>query len=290
MKLPDFLLFTPLNNVRNSMRASLPESFSTIKVSHRLSLAELEIMSKSGKEIDLNEVIELDDGTLAYKDSRVLLYIRDVAIYHNNNFNNSLPKFHVSNCSALKKMRFLNRIARYVVATRTDGHFLLNIIKNNIPLSRTEKLNVCKCCLDALKYKGYSLKSHNTYQVFKDFSIDEYFELYPRNLSEHDTRNLFNSHTAPLNRYDKNFREKSSAYRAEKNWTCEKCKVDLSDMKYHKFLHTHHKDGQKYNNAHGNLESLCIYCHSQEPMSSHVKSLPDYKEFISIYYTMKKVA
>lgn len=54
----------------------------------------------------------------------------------------------------------------------------------------------------------------------------------------------------------------SEAYRRSKNWTCEKCGLRLRDNR--KYLHTHHKDGNKLNNSRNNFESLCILCHAFE--------------------------
>jgi hypothetical protein len=51
-----------------------------------LTALELErLTSQDGLDISLDDLKVLEDGTLAYKDSRVLLYIRDVPIYGDRN-------------------------------------------------------------------------------------------------------------------------------------------------------------------------------------------------------------
>jgi hypothetical protein len=83
MKLTDFRHFEPLNSLKEKM--GIPrDSFGSLTVmieAGRLSELELEkLTSQDGLEISLDDLRVLDDGTLAYKNSRVLLYIRDVAV------------------------------------------------------------------------------------------------------------------------------------------------------------------------------------------------------------------
>ena len=50
--------------------------------------------------------------------------------------------------------------------------------------------------------------------------------------------------------------------RAEKQWTCEKCGINLEDRK--KDLHAHHILGRGFNSPQ-HLKVLCIACHVEEP-------------------------
>ena len=83
MKLPDFYHFEPLNSLKERMglgRADLGTLEVHIEVG-RLTAAELErLTSQDGLDISPDDLRILDDGTLAYKDSKVLLYIRDVSV------------------------------------------------------------------------------------------------------------------------------------------------------------------------------------------------------------------
>src|SRR6266481_1489875 len=122
MRLPDFTDDAGLLMLRRSMGADVPGSFSPSYRPDKLTLAELELLATDGKDVSIDDVVVLEDGTLSYKSSRVLVYIRDVAfgLHHDN------PRFHVADCATLRRMREINRFGRYGVATRDDGRVLVN--------------------------------------------------------------------------------------------------------------------------------------------------------------------
>ncbi len=84
MKLPDFIKFEPLNFLRRQMGLGENE-FTPLTITVRpseLTSSELELLSSGeGIEVSFEDLTILHDGTLAYKDSRVLLYIRDVHVH-----------------------------------------------------------------------------------------------------------------------------------------------------------------------------------------------------------------
>lgn len=290
MKLPDFTTFRPLNKIRELMKAPLPDDVSLRHDIGRLTLLDLEAMEGSGLDIEIDDIRELEDGTLAYKDSRVLLYIRDIPLYHNRSFQDSLPKFHVANCDTLKRMKANKRYDRYVVSVRKDGKFEVIFIRGN-GRNKTDtcELKICKNCLNYISYKGYAdAWQPQKVEIYNNFQITEYFEKYPRSIIV--TPPTHDNYSAPLNDYGPGFRETSRRYRAENDWSCEKCKVDLSHTTHRKYLHTHHINGLKYDNTPGNLQALCIQCHANEPMSAHIENLPDYKEFIRLYPALKRIS
>ena len=63
--------------------------------------------------------------------------------------------------------------------------------------------------------------------------------------------------------YVKNWEEISLAYRTKKQFTCERCGTQVEDGFDHYYMQTHHKNGVKTDNREGNLECLCIKCHSE---------------------------
>ncbi len=63
--------------------------------------------------------------------------------------------------------------------------------------------------------------------------------------------------------YVKDWEEISLAYRTKRNFTCERCGIQIEDAFDRQFIHTHHKNGNKTDNREANLECLCIRCHSQ---------------------------
>src|SRR5664280_545773 len=158
MKLPNFYVFDPLNRLKERMGIAR-DTFGSLDVvidAARLTEFELEkLTSQDGLDISLADLRVLDDGTLAYKNSRVLLYIRDVAIYGDRE---PEPRYHLSNCSTLIKMRERNRFnSRYVVSTRIDGTFNLNLIDGTRTKSKLTKLTVCQNCLGFLEFDGFRM-------------------------------------------------------------------------------------------------------------------------------------
>jgi hypothetical protein len=132
MKLPDFTDDQALNELRRKMGNVTLGSFTASTTTERfLTPEQVEQLAREGIEIPLNEVEVLEDGTLAYKGTRVVLYIRDVKQYRQAEL--SLPRFHVSDCDTLHEMRAKNRFGRYVVATRDTGTFQIRLMTYNYP-------------------------------------------------------------------------------------------------------------------------------------------------------------
>jgi hypothetical protein len=100
MKLPDFTDNPKLVALRRAMGAEAPGNFLPNFRPNILTKEELEQLVAGGIEVYFDEITELEDGTLGYKNSRVLVYIRDVPTY-GGDF--TLPKFHVAFCSTPRK-------------------------------------------------------------------------------------------------------------------------------------------------------------------------------------------
>ncbi|HEY1614993.1 MAG TPA: hypothetical protein VGF97_15005, partial [Rhizomicrobium sp.] len=226
-------------------------------------------------------VLVLSDGTLAYKNSRVLLYIRDHAVYSGRSID---PKFHIAHCDTLKEMKRQSRQARYVVATRTDGEFKLNIIDGSRKSETVRKLSVCQNCLALLFFDGFEMnmpKPIRSREV-SAFSIARFFEKFSRDL--HEIEPQHDSDSAPVNDYNQDFSARSNALRRAKNWTCQNrnCGVYLGNQSHRRFLHVHHINGQKSDDAPGNHKVLCIKCHAEEPSHGHMRAMPDYRAFAAL--------
>ncbi|MDE0015145.1 MAG: hypothetical protein OXU51_03085 [Candidatus Poribacteria bacterium] len=78
------------------------------------------------------------------------------------------------------------------------------------------------------------------------------------------------------------WKEYSTWYREQRNWTCEVCHISLNDDRY--YLHTHHIWGTQYNDP-KDLMALCIGCHSEQPGGYHsqLKESRDYQGFMEKY-------
>ena len=264
MTLPDFIEFEPFNRLRRLMNAPLPDEFSTGYAMKHLTQDDLDRALEGIEGVtvdDINDVEFLPDGTLTYKDRRVLLYIRDKRVFPGYEPHQYFPKFHVANCGTLEQMRQNGRFQRYVISTRTDGKFKMNFISAVNKDERECELKVCMLCLVNLKYKGYRQGSRRRdREIYEAFSLDEYFAAYPKNLIT--SLPLHTDDTAPINDYRVGFRETSTRYRSEHGWRCENenCGVDLSHPSHRKYLHTHHVNAQRYDDRRENHKALCIRC------------------------------
>jgi 5-methylcytosine-specific restriction endonuclease McrA len=60
----------------------------------------------------------------------------------------------------------------------------------------------------------------------------------------------------------------SNSLRAEMDWCCERCGINLGNR--HDLLHVHHRDRNKLNNERWNLLVVCARCHSGFPSHGHI--------------------
>lgn len=283
MKLPNFYEFEPLNSIKAKM--GIPRDvYGNLKIlvaAGRLTELELKkLTSPEGLDISDNDLTLLDDGTLAYKDSRVILYIRDSEVYGNNE--PQLPKYHLANCTTLRNMRQNNRIDRYQVSASTDGLFHINIMKSGVVKEekKEQKLHVCQNCLDLLNFDGFKKKWQRNQRIsfVESFKIKNFFEKYPKSL--HGYIPKYNSDNAPLNKYPYDFKEISQEIKAASRWRCQCCDIDLSSSIDKKWLHVHHINGLKHDNSKKNLRALCIYCHANQPYHSRHMKNSNYDNFL----------
>lgn len=287
MKLPDFLEFNIFNNLRYKMEAALID-WSPNSSWNRFNPDEWRRLNTVGLDVPLEDVESAEDNTLEYKGEKVVLYIRDQQT--NIKYKGSSGtgyRFHIADCQTLKNMRQAGRFERYVVTKRKDGKFLVNKINfgDFVTVEEECELPVCKNCLKTINYKHYNGKARGGKdKIWENFNLTEYFDRYsPKfsNIPKHTAK------TAPLSVYSKDWDEVSNSYRKSANWKCEKCKINL--MEFGRFLHVHHKDGNKANNSTSNLKALCIKCHSEEPAHDHMKNSRDYKIFLSNFRQFNKI-
>jgi len=278
MKLPNFLEFTPLNELRKRMSADLKEwhhqtvweGLDVIKLRERL--AEGIVIT------DLDEVTTADDGTLEYKGQKIILYIRDQRISMKyQGTAGSGYRFHVADCDMLQTMRNHGRYERYVVASRWDGKFKVNrfyfeqLVEEDVEC----EIPVCKKCLRRLNYKGYRNKARPVkLHIWEKFNLFDFFDKYSSRITRLPRHT---DATAPLNTYSPDWATISTRYRESVNWTCEECGLNLKDHK--SFLHVHHKNGVESDNDRQNLQALCIEHHAQKPNHDHLRNSPDYIKF-----------
>jgi hypothetical protein len=280
MKLPNFYNFEPLNRVKERMGIPREHYGKGIDIPiHRPPIAFPANLPPTVQEVPKAEVGSWPDGTIKYGDYRVLVYIRDRPDYA------SLPKFHFASCTTLEEMHKDNQIDKYVVATTTDGWFDINIIGGGKKNQTKQRLDVCKNCLHRLNYKGYShysLTPEIKQSHVNSFSISEFFGRYP--VSQIKIVPKYNSDNKPVNDYTADFENISKAYRESVHWRCEGvgCGRVLAQPQLRQYLHTHHRNGTKYDNNWSNLMALCIQCHAERPGHAQLKASVHYKAFMAL--------
>lgn len=267
MKLPNFYLYEPLNELRKKMGASLAPDVSPIE-GRRVITA---VVTRQ----DLGRPGPL--GLFTYQNERVVLYIRDIA----EGPHSWEPQFHLMTCTTIKDMFAKGKIERYVVSNETNGQFKLNVVnKSQKAEEKTLSLKVCQNCLDGLHYKGFSstLRRVEKKKHVEEFRLEEFFAKYP--VSLHKINPTFDAVTAPLNAYTDDFPEISLKIKNERNWTCDLCRTYFLTKENREALHAHHVDGNKSNNARDNIRLLCLRCHAEQPDHAHMKNLPQYKQYV----------
>lgn len=280
MKLPDFFKSPRLNELKQKMGRG-PHVFGSYAVDPTALTPEERILLETGEgiEISFDQITVLPDKTLAYKDSRVLLYIRDV---HDYGRKQEAPRYHLAHCSTLRWMNSIGRFKqRYVIASETEGTFVLNYIANGKARNERRQLPVCQNCLDGLSFDKFSLgwDPHRRRTFVAAFKPARFFTSYPRSLHAH--RPTYTASTAPLDTYPRNFSDISRRVRERANWRCEECRRDFSPEHWRRYLHAHHLNGDRRDNVPANLRSLCIVCHADQPLHHHLKSDPRYAELVS---------
>ena len=214
------------------------------------------------------------NNELYFKNTKVLLYIRDQAMYGQpedilKNYKSGY-KFHLSWCKTLQSMFNSGKYEKYVVSTRQDEVLLVRAIGSNNKVYESEqKLHVCRYCLSTLNYKGYryATKAQKD-KIYNEFSLKEFFNVQNSDYSFHDMPK-HDEYSAKTNIYPDIWEHVSELHRKLCHYQCERCGKDCSHD--HKLLHVHHINGNKQDLRQTNLIALCRECHIQE--HPHMRNL-----------------
>ena len=171
----------------------------------------------------------------------------------------------------MKEWKEKRKSYRYKFSGNQEGKFRLIKKEGEVKVS----LEICSNCLELYNTEYISNKSKANFKVKED-----YLEKSKNNPFK-DMYIDLDICTIPSD-YSKQWGKISKQMKEMHNWTCEKCREHFPEGRKRKFLHTHHKDGNKRNNSRLNLEVLCIECHSEEHNHGHVKKHPDYKEYMKL--------
>jgi len=233
--------------------------------------------------IDIGDITEVEvnpDDTLSYRGRRVLVYIRDQSVGRGDNLRDF--RYHVAECQTLTNMRKEKRFGRYVVTTRTDGSFVVNLSRRGDPApfetDFVRKMEVCMNCLKTLNWRNYTnVTRAEMNECWIRFNPEEFLTEYGsrvKGLPSHTPE------TAPVNQYPDDWKEISRRVRERSRWTCQRCRLAFKEPHTRPWLHVHHRDGNRANSSLGNLEVLCIGCHKEEFGHESLRFSPGYHDFL----------
>lgn len=271
MKLTNFLLFSPLQQLRQEMKAELLTWSSSFAWKGFSAQEWQELSDGRGLDVNLGDFEADENGLFHIKGKKVLVYIRDqwLADYEQD----TSYRFHLTDCTTLQQMRRRGRYqSRYVVTADTTGIFVVNKMVRGQQTLRDQlvPMSLCKHCWKELVRRRFS---HRVGGSYDKFSISQYFEAFETQIQELPTQNFA---TAPLNEYSDRHKELSILYRKNRHWRCEACNCDFSQ--HRELLHLHHKNGLKSDNSIRNIVALCVACHSREPLHDRLHKTPQYRE------------
>ena len=274
MKLSNLPWRNQYKRLRVDMRARQSEwkpevNWEPIYIDERLRATGIDIFS-------LKEIEFANDGTFEFAGRKVIVYIRDQNVTYRDGY-----RFHIADCEKIQEMRMKDRFQRkYVVATRLDGKFVVNLLSEGKLIKKDDErnLSVCKYCLSRLNYSDYEkVPFASRDRIWKNFDLGAFFERYRSHIMRNPTHT---DRSAPLNNYTQNWDRVSQRCREQAGWKCSKCREYLGEDSKKRFLHVHHIDGLKYNNREQNLKVLCIVCHAE--IDDQLKYSPDYAEYQQI--------
>lgn len=161
MLLPDFLAFDAFNDARARMGAERLGAFEFFDPRLHLTAAERNQLVH-GLDVSWSALRCLHDYTLAYKNSRILLWL--------GGDGESASVYHLAYCRTLQNLRRRN--------TREILH-----LATSLPAPEPWPRQVCPQCLQQLQYQGYDAARtrhrHYSDRVLEDFDLEEFFRRYP---------------------------------------------------------------------------------------------------------------
>lgn len=163
MKLPDFLQFSPFNTLRSAMGAEQLGAFEFFDPRLHLSATERERLA-DGLTLNWSHLRCLHDYTLAYKNSRVLLWLEEPGQPW------AAPNYHLAYCRVLQQLR-----------RDRPTHSLR--VSTELPPPDPWPWQVCPKCLQQLQFQGYDAARtrHREYseRVMERFDIADFYAQYP---------------------------------------------------------------------------------------------------------------
>lgn len=185
------------------------------------------------------------------------------------------PKYHLCNCSTIQQFKLNGYFNKYRWANTEDVTVVNRDTGEEVHF---DHLDLCKNCISMIReYAGHV--KFQTSEEFVEFiktrvygNQDTDGTVFSDNYGEAAIardikKELGLAETDFGAEYDifgyvHGWEQISKAYRERRDYTCEHCGVHIDDPLDRRFIHVHHKDGNKANNRESNLECLCIDCHA----------------------------
>lgn len=153
---------------------------------------------------------------------------------------NSMPRFHLTRCEKIQELFTIG----YGFYYKWSNNKLNDITdRDTHQIYENQKLQLCSHCQSSIN------GIRNTEDFFETLETEEEQEI------ENVEVDIFG--------YTLNWEKISRAYRKEKEYTCENCGIKIENSYDKRFIHTHHKNGNKLINRKDNLECLCVLCHAK---------------------------
>ena len=215
--------------------------------------------------------IRFDTNGIFVKDKngherQVFLYKRD---YHLSWYGK--PRFHICKCVVIDEFINSGGFNDHYMRTNSEPVDIIDLDGGWIH-KPVDGLPLCGYCRRIISQYG-AINSTEFVRILKE-----------ANSESEENKNV----EVDLFGYTRDWDDISLKYKKGKQYTCEKCGLQIEDEYYRQYIHCHHIDGRKENNAESNLKCLCLYCHAHVD-EHHMKRLTSgankiiYDDFIEKY-------
>ena len=171
---------------------------------------------------------------------QVFMYKRDYHLYRYGS-----PRYHICRCDTIRSFITSGGFREHYRYANTDEVTVLNM-DNGYREETVNDLELCGYCANMLGNE-YGMPLESFVEILKEAG-----EANPD--EEAKEVDIFG--------YVRNWEMISDAKRELANYTCEVCGYQAEDIFDRRFIHVHHRDGDKLNNRMENLQCLCIHCHA----------------------------
>jgi hypothetical protein len=198
-----------------------------------------------------------------------------------------LHRYHLFNCDPMRERTGSGGSRTYCITTRNEGNFIYRIhVGKQHKRYNDQPLKLCKVCRALLQSRLGTFVEVPKSSTFatqgwlkRYFSGDLLPKLDPASINPEDYD--YDIDTIP-NQYVADWPKISLHLKERHHWTCEKCGWRPIKPQHRKYLHGHHVNSKRHDNAPHNLKVLCIRCHANEPYHEHIRKTSSYTDFSKI--------